>query len=62
MRVFSWTSIVLSALLSALVLGAAPAPSPDDTVTMKTVKYPELVRTVRDLQGKVVVVDFWAHY
>jgi hypothetical protein len=61
MRCFLRTSIVL---LAACVLGAAPAPSPspDDTVTMKTVKYPDLVRTVRDLQGKVVVVDFWAHY
>ena len=49
-------------LLAALALGAAPSPSPDDTVTMKTVKYPDLVRAVRDLQGKVVVVDFWAHY
>jgi hypothetical protein len=50
------------AVAAALALGAAPAPSPGETVTMKTVKYADLVRTVRDLQGKVVVVDFWAHY
>ena len=36
--------------------------SSDETVAMKAVKYADLVRTVRDLQGKVVVVDFWAHY
>jgi thiol-disulfide isomerase/thioredoxin len=62
MRIFSRTSTVLLAVLAAFVLGAAPAPSPDDTVTMKTVKYPDLVRTVRELQGKVVVVDFWGNF
>lgn len=62
MRLFSRTSTLLPALLAASVLGAAPAAPADDTVTMKTVKYDDLVRTVRDLQGKVVVVDFWAHY
>jgi hypothetical protein len=51
-----------AALLAVAALGAAPAPSPDDSVTMKPVKYDDLVRTVRGLQGKVVVVDFWAHY
>ena len=51
-----------AALLAAAALGAAPAPSPDDTVTIKAAKYDDLVRTVRGLQGKVVVVDFWAHY
>ena len=51
-----------AALLAASALAAAPAPSPDDTVALKTVKYADLVRTVRDLQGKVVVVDFWGEY
>ena len=59
MRCFLRTSTVL---LAAFTLGAAPTSSPDETVSMKTVKYPDLVRTVRDLQGKVVVVDFWADY
>jgi hypothetical protein len=50
-------------LLAASAVGAAPdsAPSSADSVTMKPVKYADLVRTVRDLQGKVVVVDFWMH-
>ena len=46
---------------AAALLLAAPAVSPDsgDTATVKTVKYDGLVQTVHDLQGKVVVVDFW---
>ena len=51
--------LVSLALLAAAALGAAPS---DDTVTLKTVKYADLVRTVRDLQGKVVVVDFWGEF
>jgi hypothetical protein len=31
-------------------------------VTLKTASYDELGRLVRGLRGKVVVVDFWAHY
>ena len=48
-------------LLAASAPGAAPDSSPPaaDSVTMKNAKYDDLVRTVRDLQGKVVVVDFW---
>jgi len=56
MRLQSWAAAL--ALLAAPALGAAP----DDTVAMKTVKYDDLVRAVHGLQGKVVVVDFWAHY
>ena len=56
MRLFP---LIATALLALAVLGAA---APDDAVTMKAVKYPELMRTVRDLQGKVVVVDFWGDF
>ena len=56
MRLFPLLS---TALLAAAVLSAAPA---DDTVTLKTIKYADLGRTVRDLQGKIVVVDFWGEF
>ena len=46
-------------LLLSAALFAVPA---DDAVTLKTVKYAELGRTVRDLQGKIVVVDFWGEF
>ncbi|HVS35144.1 MAG TPA: hypothetical protein VMS17_06145 [Gemmataceae bacterium] len=56
----------ISGPMTALLLGAsALAAAPDgaapagDTVGVKTVKYDGLVHTVHDLQGKVVVVDFW---
>jgi hypothetical protein len=59
MRLFPRLSTALLALLAATALGAAPA---DDAVTLKTVKYADLGRTIRDLQGKVVVVDFWGEF
>jgi len=59
MRTFPRLSTALVAVLAATALGAAP---PDDSVTLKTVKYAELGRTIRDLQGKIVVVDFWGEY
>jgi hypothetical protein len=73
MRLFprAATAVLCVTAVSAVVGGTGTAdatvaheaaPSADETVTMKTVKYADLVRTVRDLQGKVVVVDFWAHY
>ena len=61
MRLFPTAAAALLAA-SALAAAPAPAPSPDDTVALKTVKYADLVRTIRDLQGKVVVVDFWGEY
>jgi hypothetical protein len=59
MRLFPRLSAALLALLAATTLGAATA---DDAVTLKTVKYADLGRTVRDLQGKIVVVDFWGEF
>ena len=50
-------------LSAALFVGAALSAAPaDDSVTFKTVKYDELGRTIRGLQGKIVVVDFWGEY
>ena len=61
MRHLFITAAGASALLAAAALGAEPAAT-DDAVTLKAVKYADLVRTVRDLQGKVVVVDFWGEF
>ena len=35
---------------------------PGDAVALKTVKYADLVRTVHEHQGQVIVVDFWGEY
>jgi thiol-disulfide isomerase/thioredoxin len=42
-----------------VVVGAAPQPN---AIDIKPVKYRELCSAVRDLKGKVVVVDVWAEY
>jgi hypothetical protein len=49
------TSIYPWAAVAAL-LAAAPSP---ESVSIKTVDYGGLGRAIRDLQGKVVVVDLW---
>jgi hypothetical protein len=49
-RIIPWAA-------AAALLAAAPAPDP---VSIKDVDYAGLGRTVRDLQGKVVVVDLWS--
>jgi hypothetical protein len=53
-----------SALIAFTILATGPTPTwaqqPD--ITLKKVKYAELGKVVRDLKGKVVVVDFWATY
>ncbi len=55
--------LVVSAGLLALAACAAEPPAPSDNApSLKVVKYPELMRTVRNLQGKVVVVDFWGEF
>jgi len=52
--------------LAALLVGLstpgtrlADAQAPTGDVSLKVVKYDELMKTVRALKGKVVVVDFW---
>ena len=54
--------ICMAGLLAAPALAAEPAAPADDAVSLKAVKYADLARTVRDLQGKVVVVDFWGEF
>lgn len=43
--------------LAALVLSALLARQ--EAVELKSVRFTELARTVRALQGKVVIVDVW---
>jgi hypothetical protein len=53
----------LPALVGCLMLGSASflAARPDDgKVEVKVVKYDALRKTITDLKGKIVVVDFWA--
>ncbi len=55
-----WSLMGLAALAT---LAASPAAEQSsDDVTLKNVSYAELGQLVRGLRGKVVVVDFWAHY
>jgi thiol-disulfide isomerase/thioredoxin len=49
----------LIVLFAAVALAADPAPP---AVTLKVIRYDELTAAVRQLRGKVVVVDFWADF
>jgi hypothetical protein len=50
-----------SGLTAALVLmgGLLCAQEPDQ-VTVKILKYPDLGNRIKELKGKIIVVDFWA--
>ena len=57
--------LVTASLATALLVCFAPASGnlmAEDRIEAKVVKYPELAKTVRDLKGKVVVVDLWSFY
>lgn len=72
MRKSSW--VVLTAGFLALFAAACAKTSPaqggsdeknasaaqEDKVEVKVVKYEGLSKTIKDLKGKVIVVDFWA--
>jgi hypothetical protein len=53
-----WVLSGLAAALLALTAAAQPA----GEVTLKTATYAQLGQMIRAMKGKVVVVDFWAHY
>jgi thiol:disulfide interchange protein len=55
----SLKACAFAAMAFAALAGSAHA---EDKVELKVVKYPELAKTVRQLKGKVVVVDFWADW
>jgi hypothetical protein len=44
-------------VLFAFVLSSCAG---DEKVTLKLVKYDELIKTIADQKGKVVVIDFWS--
>jgi hypothetical protein len=50
------------ALCAGLVLMAfvPPMSAGDEKITLKLVKYDELMKTIAAQKGKVVVVDFWS--
>jgi hypothetical protein len=45
-----------------MTMAALAGPEATDAVSVKLVTYDHLARLIRDLKGKVVVVDFWAHW
>jgi hypothetical protein len=55
----SLKACALAAMTFAALAGNAHA---ENKVELKVIKYPELAKTVRDLKGKVIVVDFWADW
>ena len=56
--------MLLIPLAATALLLAAPDASPPagDAVTLQVASYADLVRTVHEHQGQVVVVDFWGEY
>jgi hypothetical protein len=53
-------------LLPFLLLAVTAVPSSGepaaDKVTLQDIKYADLGKAIRDLKGKVVVVDFWGEF
>jgi hypothetical protein len=49
------------ALIVIAGLGAEPA-SVQNKVDIKVVKYPELAKNIKQLKGKVIVMDLWADW
>ena len=57
--------LVLVAVLAviAALAGNPPSAAPEKkNITFETIRYDDLGERIKDLQGRVVVVDFWAQY
>ena len=55
--------VLLAILIAPVAAIVAPRPmAAPPAVTLETVKYDDLGDRVSSLQGRVVVVDFWADY
>jgi len=55
----NWKACAFAVMTFAALAASAQA---QDKVDLKVVKYPELAKTVKQLKGKVVVIDFWADW
>jgi hypothetical protein len=55
------TAALWITLPSLVLLPGTTAPA-EQKVEVKVVKYPELTKTIKQLKGKVVVVDLWSFY
>jgi thiol-disulfide isomerase/thioredoxin len=54
--------VAVLALIAALA-GNPPSAAPEKkNITFETIRYDDLGERIKDLQGRVVVVDFWAQY
>jgi hypothetical protein len=49
---------LLPALVACILLVAADK-TDEPNVELRVVKYDEMGKTIKDLKGKIVVVDFW---
>src|SRR5438105_1584184 len=53
---------VLLALAAAVVVIRPGATPPAGPITLESIRYDDLAERIVQLQGRVVVVDFWADY
>jgi thiol-disulfide isomerase/thioredoxin len=56
--------LLLPAVLAviAVIVGNRPNASPNDGVDLQVIRYDVLTDRIQNLNGRVVVVDFWADY
>ena len=59
MQHYRWRAGLVALAILLIPPAAALA---EDKVEVKVVKYPDLAATIKNLKGKVVVVDFWADW
>jgi thiol-disulfide isomerase/thioredoxin len=52
----------IAVVVAVVLFVCAPAPPAEKSVELKTVKYRDLVKAVREQRGKVVIIDVWADF
>ena len=55
-------AMVLLATLGATAMLSSRSRADDKPVTLKAVKYDDFAKEIRNLKGKIVVVDVWGEY